>query len=69
MRPSPVPPSVLLAGLLLAACTRAQARQESRGFEAERAWTHLERIVAFGERPAGSARLEELRVYLERRAA
>jgi len=68
MLPSPLSPCTLLAGLLLAACVQAQAqpqaRQELPSLDPERAWTHLERIVAFGERPAGSAALEELRGYL-----
>lgn len=34
-------------------------------FDAERAWRHLQRIVALGERQAGSAALERLRVYIE----
>ena len=34
-------------------------------FEAVRAWAHLEHVVGLGERPAGSAKLEELRRYLE----
>ncbi len=35
------------------------------GFDAERAWKDLERIVAFGPRPTGSPALEELRKLLE----
>lgn len=65
MRPSPLLPSLLCLGLLLGACARAQARPQAAGFDARRAYAHLERIVALGERPAGSARLEELRKYLE----
>jgi len=63
MGPTPVLHVVLC--WLLSACVRAQAGQESPAFDAERAFGHLEHLVGLGERPAGSARLEELRRYLE----
>lgn len=63
MGPSPLLHALSLA-LATAACAPALARPEAGGFDAERAFGHLERIVALGERPAGSARLEELRSYL-----
>ncbi len=34
------------------------------GFDAARAWTHLERIVAFGPRPSGSKELTATRNYI-----
>jgi hypothetical protein len=66
-----VRPSPLLASLALAlgACAPAHAAARPAEFDAAVAWRHLERIVAFGERPAGSAALEELRVYLEKELA
>lgn len=62
---SPSPHLALLA-LALGACSPAHATARAQEFERETAWRHLERIVAFGERPAGSPALEELRGYLER---
>lgn len=37
---------------------------DTPAFDAERAWADLERIVALGERPAGSKKLAELRDFL-----
>jgi glutaminyl-peptide cyclotransferase len=34
------------------------------GFDGAQAWTHLERIVAFGPRPSGSQALADTRAYL-----
>ena len=52
------------------ACTRPVEVSDSSTvtpseFDSERAWRHLERIVALGDRPAGSAGIERLRVYIE----
>lgn len=65
MPPSPLPASAALLALGLCACTPAHATARAGEFEAARAWAHLEHIVGLGERPAGSAKLEELRRYLE----
>lgn len=51
-------------GSLLLACTGAAARTSEVRFDGKRAWSHLEEVVAFGERPAGSASIERLRSYL-----
>jgi Zn-dependent M28 family amino/carboxypeptidase len=65
---------VLLAAtmaLVLVACgADAQNRSASAtapraGFDSNRAWTDLERQVAFGPRPAGSAALARCRQYIE----
>lgn len=37
---------------------------ESQAFDPRAAWTHLERIVAFGPRPAGSPALARTRAYI-----
>jgi glutaminyl-peptide cyclotransferase len=65
-------PKVLLAAvttLVLVACgADAQNRSASAprtGFDSNRAWTDLERQVAFGPRPAGSAPLAACRQYIE----
>ena len=34
------------------------------GFDAARAWTHLQKQVAFGPRPSGSAALKQCRDYI-----
>jgi len=65
-------PKVLLAAattLVLVACG-ADAQNRSApvprtGFDSNRAWTDLERQVAFGPRPAGSAPLAACRQYIE----
>lgn len=41
-----------------------EAAPERLPFDRQAAWRHLERIVAFGPRPAGSASLERLRSWL-----
>ena len=62
---------VLLAAtaLLLVACgADAQNRSATAprtGFDSNRAWTDLERQVAFGPRPSGSAPLAACRQYIE----
>ena len=54
-----------LGALLLGACTSGAAAPAKEAFDEARAWRDLERIVAFGERPSGSARNRELRAWLE----
>jgi len=65
---------VLLAAttaIFLVACgadaqNRSTSASASRaGFDSNRAWTDLERQVAFGPRPAGSAALAQCRQYIE----
>lgn len=51
---------------LLAACANGSAQVSEVAFDAERAWRHLEALVAFGPRPSGSEELERSRAYLER---
>lgn len=73
MRPlPPLAPALLLGAGLLAACNTGSASapqevQQERRFDAERAWSDLEALVAFGPRPAGSAELESTRRFLEQR--
>jgi hypothetical protein len=52
---------------MLAGCESGRAAQSEAGprFDGQRAFAYLERTVAFGPRPAGSASLERLRQYLE----
>lgn len=59
--------TVLLATLCssMTACTNGTAAPSAPEFNADRAWQDLERLVAFGPRPAGSEALEETRGYLE----
>jgi hypothetical protein len=57
-------------GLLLAcqatlACADGNAATAPATFDAERAWTHLEKQVALGPRPSGSPAIEECRKYIE----
>ncbi|MBI4241922.1 MAG: M28 family peptidase [Candidatus Rokubacteria bacterium] len=52
----------LLALLALAAAVQAGAARPA--FDAGAAWSHLERIVAFGPRPAGSSALARARAYI-----
>jgi len=64
---------VLLAAttaIVLVACgadaqNRASGTAPRAGFDSNRAWTDLERQVAFGPRPAGSAALAQCRQYIE----
>ena len=56
--------------LLLVACgadaqNRSAATAPRAGFDSNRAWTDLERQVAFGARPAGSSALAQCRQYIE----
>jgi glutaminyl-peptide cyclotransferase len=61
----------ILALLLLACGADAQNQRTTvpsdapLKFDSNRAWTHLERQVAFGPRPAGSPALAQTRQYLE----
>jgi glutaminyl-peptide cyclotransferase len=43
----------------------AASTAQRAGFDSNRAWTDLERQVAFGPRPAGSAALAQCRQYIE----
>jgi Zn-dependent M28 family amino/carboxypeptidase len=45
--------------------TAGTASAETVEFDQERAWKHLEAMVAFGPRPAGSQGAEKTRAYLE----
>ncbi len=45
-------------------CGNGQAASEVTAFEGQRAWTHLEKIVAFGDRSIGQPGLEATRAYL-----
>ena len=58
-----------IVALLLVACgADAQNRSATApraGFDSNRAWTDLERQVAFGPRPAGSPALAKCREYIE----
>ena len=58
--------AALLATLVLAACSSPEqpARNHSPSFDAARAWSDLERIVAFGPRPSGSQANGDLRAFL-----
>jgi Zn-dependent M28 family amino/carboxypeptidase len=65
-------PKALLAAVtvLVVACgadaqNRTAATAPRTGFDSNRAWTDLERQVAFGPRPAGSAALAQCRQYIE----
>lgn len=56
--------------IVLVACgadaqNRSAATAPRAGFDSNRAWTDLERQVAFGPRPAGSAALAQCRQYIE----
>lgn len=43
---------------------KVTAREPTTPFDAERAFKHIEKQVAYGPRPAGSAALEQLRAWL-----
>lgn len=52
---------------LISACTGGIASTETvLEYDASRAWKHLENMVAFGPRPAGSENLERCRKYIEK---
>jgi len=64
--------SAVATGLI--ACDAASGKASGQGaaaalpaqpFDAQRAWTHLERQVALGPRPAGSPANDKLKTYLE----
>ena len=62
--------ALLAATAVLFAACGADAQNRSAtaprtGFESNRAWTDLERQVAFGPRPSGSAPLAACRAYIE----
>ena len=54
----------LAATLPLSACSASTAAPPPPPFDSSRAWTHLEAMVALGERPAGSEALELARDYI-----
>lgn len=53
----------------VAAQASAPAPAAATAFDGARAWAHLERLVAFGPRPSGSAALGETRAYITRELA
>jgi hypothetical protein len=53
------------AGALLAACSAGATGRADGGFDAARAWAHMEAQVALGPRHCGSEAIEKARVYLE----
>jgi glutaminyl-peptide cyclotransferase len=66
---SPVFATLLALGTITAslpACNQGNASKSSpQSFDSERAWKDLEKLVAFGPRPSGSAAIEETRKFLE----
>jgi hypothetical protein len=44
----------------------AEAAPRATGFDGQRAWQHLEQIVAIGPRPSGSPELRQTRAYITR---
>lgn len=71
LRASPLAAALALAALAgscaATGCSQAPAAgtAELSGFDAARAWKHLEAQVALGPRPAGSPAAEATRVYIE----
>jgi hypothetical protein len=63
MTPSTLRP-LLLPALVVAACSASTAAPPPTSFRADRAWTHLEAMVALGPRPAGSEALDRAREYI-----
>lgn len=62
--------ALLPIALCLAAfcgCGTGQAAQEPVSFDAQKAWKHLEELVALGDRSLGKPGLEKTRAYLEER--
>lgn len=57
--------ALVLAATLAGAAVAAQPE----AFDPARAWTHLERLVALGPRPAGSPALRQARAYITRELA
>ena len=57
--------ALVLAATLAGAAVAAQPEP----FDPARAWTHLERLVALGPRPAGSPALRQARAYITRELA
>lgn len=59
-----------MARLLLVLALAAQAASSSpASFDSTRAWTHLERLVSHGPRPAGSPALQRNRDYIKAQLA
>ena len=67
MHARPPTPRAALLGLLgaLSCGGTGSAAPPAVDFDQERAWVHLEAMVALGPRPAGSRALEETRAYIE----
>ncbi|MDZ4774902.1 MAG: M28 family peptidase [Planctomycetota bacterium] len=66
------PPLTLALSLMLClacqttiGCDSAASPKRTPSIDADRAWAHLERQVAFGPRPSGSKEIEECRKFLE----
>lgn len=57
------------AGAGMQASTMTRVQDAPEGFDATRAWEHLEQIVAIGPRPAGSAASRQARAYITRQLA
>ncbi|MEM7012976.1 MAG: M28 family peptidase, partial [Verrucomicrobiota bacterium] len=65
--------AVILLAILLAACDEDDSAQYQfdpaaavhPGFSGDRAYEHVQKLVDFGPRPAGSNALENSRVYIE----
>ena len=55
--------------VLAAALAGAAVAAQPEAFDPARAWTHLERLVALGPRPAGSPALRQARAYITRELA
>ncbi len=53
------------AGATGVATARATQTAAAEAFDGERAMEHARRVVGFGPRPAGSAELEQTRLYIE----
>jgi Zn-dependent M28 family amino/carboxypeptidase len=57
---------MLRVAFILALALQAAA---APGFDSSRAWEHLRQLVALGPRPAGSAAIEQARVYIKSQLA
>ncbi|MEZ5318644.1 MAG: M28 family peptidase [Vicinamibacterales bacterium] len=57
--------AVAVLGVAFAPVRAADTPQAAPAFDSARAWAHLEKMVAFGPRPAGSPAIEQTRDYIK----
>ena len=54
-----------IAALIVASAISAAAQTRSPGFDSNRAWGHLQKVVSIGPRPSGSPAIRQTRDYIK----